>query len=279
MTMVGYGPDAEDAVQEASMIALRRIGDLRDPAAAGAWLRTVVRNACRKQYLAPAELSLGDSLAAVLRSAEPDPARLLDQHATGDWVWHAIEDLSPPLRLVLMLRYFSGVTAYRDIAAACGVPVGTVRSRLSEARGKLERALLATAEAAHGDFRTLARARRRDAEELIAAVARGELESAFASCFSRSVKVSGPPGFDAEGYGRLIRQLERDQADGAGNRLVNVVASGDLAVWEFEMLSPAWDPHHCPPGAGWVLQLRSGWVERARIFRLPSGFPQRASEA
>jgi DNA-directed RNA polymerase specialized sigma24 family protein len=29
--VLGYGPDAEDAVQDASVVALRRIGDLRDP--------------------------------------------------------------------------------------------------------------------------------------------------------------------------------------------------------------------------------------------------------
>ena len=50
MSVAGYGPDAEDAVQEASVIALRRIGDQRDPAVAGAWLRTVVRNVCRMQH-------------------------------------------------------------------------------------------------------------------------------------------------------------------------------------------------------------------------------------
>lgn len=279
MALSGYGPDAEDAVQEACMIALRRIGDLRDPAAAGAWLRTVVRNACRKQYLSPANLPLAEGRAAVLRSPEPDPAQLLEQSATRDWVWHAVEDLSPPLRLVVMLRYFSGVTAYQDIAGACGVPVGTVRSRLSEARGKLARALLATADAAHGDARALAERRRRDAEEQLAAVHSGELASAFAGSWSPAVEISGPPGFQAHGYGRLIRQLAQDAEDGAGNRLINVTASRDLAVWEFEMTSPPWDPEHCPPGAGWVLQLRSGWVERARLFHLRGRSPQRAQAA
>lgn len=269
MSMVGYGPDAEDAVQEASMIALRRIGDLRDPAAAGAWLRTVVKNVCRKRYQSPADLPLDDGFAAALRSAEPDPAQLLERHATRDWVWQAVENLSPPLRLVVMLRYFSGVTAYTDIARACGVPVGTVRSRLSEARGKLERALLATADAAHGDFRALAQARRRDAEESFAAIQRGEVASAIAASWSPDVEISGPPGFRAEGHGGLIRQVRQDQADGVGHRLVNVVASRDLVLWESEMLSPAWDPYHCPPGAGWILHLRSGWVERARLFHLP----------
>jgi RNA polymerase sigma factor (sigma-70 family) len=276
VSLLGHGPEAEDAVQEASLIALGRIGDLRDPAAAGAWLRTVVRNVCRRQYLSPAELPLGDGLAAALRSPEPDPAQLLERQATRDWVWHAVEELSPPLRLAVMLRYFSGVTAYQDIADACGVPVGTVRSRLNEARGRLARALLATADAEHGDARALTEAQRRHAEELVAAARRGELASAFAASFSPTVEVSAPHGFQAQGYGRFVRRLEQDQEDGVGIRLINVVASWDLAVWEFEMLNPPGDPHHCPPGTGWVLHLRSGWVERARLFHLRRPFPDRA---
>lgn len=47
LAMLGWGPDADDAVQDAILIALSRLGDLRDPAAAGPWLRTITRNAAR----------------------------------------------------------------------------------------------------------------------------------------------------------------------------------------------------------------------------------------
>ncbi|WP_431953383.1 RNA polymerase sigma factor [Actinacidiphila sp. bgisy167] len=45
--MHAVAPDAEDAVQDAALIALRRIGGIRDPDAAGPWPRMVVRNVCR----------------------------------------------------------------------------------------------------------------------------------------------------------------------------------------------------------------------------------------
>jgi DNA-directed RNA polymerase specialized sigma24 family protein len=47
LSLLGHGQDADDAVQDASLVALLRIGDVRDPAAVGPWLRMIVRNAYR----------------------------------------------------------------------------------------------------------------------------------------------------------------------------------------------------------------------------------------
>ncbi|MCA1220375.1 RNA polymerase sigma factor [Streptomyces sp. 8L] len=279
ISLVGYGPDAEDAVQEASMIALSRIGSLRDPAAVAPWLRAVVRNVCRTQRRSPAHVPLDDRHVALLRSAEPDPLERLERHATRDWVWQAMAELSSPLRLVLMLRYFSGVSTYQDIAATCGVPVGTVRSRLSEARGKLTRALLATADTAHDDVRKANEESRRQAEELLAATRRGEPGSALATSWLPTVALSGPGGIRSEGYGLLARGLEQDVRDGVSHHVANVIASGDLAVWEVTMQSPPDDPFHCPPGAAWVMHLRSGWVRQGRLFHTRRGHPEHTCAA
>ncbi|WP_427919527.1 RNA polymerase sigma factor [Streptomyces sp. cg40] len=59
LSLLGYGPDAEDAVQDAALTALtalRRIGDVREPAAVGAWLRAIVRNSARMRLRADREL-------------------------------------------------------------------------------------------------------------------------------------------------------------------------------------------------------------------------------
>src|SRR6478609_2710313 len=44
--LLGYRPDAEDAVQETCLAAMRHIGSVRDPESVGAWLQAVVRRAC-----------------------------------------------------------------------------------------------------------------------------------------------------------------------------------------------------------------------------------------
>jgi len=60
---------------------------------------------------------LSEAIATDWSQGPPDPAEILDRHALRDWVWSALEDLSPGLRLVTMLRYFTDVTSYEDIGA------------------------------------------------------------------------------------------------------------------------------------------------------------------
>ena len=114
-------------------------------------LRMVVRNECRARLRKMSAVLMAEPAEAVAVGrwdGLPDPAEVIDRHALRDWVWSALEDLSPGLRLVTMLRYFTDVTSYEDIAALCAAPVGTVRSRLHQARTQLAGALLRSADRA-----------------------------------------------------------------------------------------------------------------------------------
>ncbi|GAA4581480.1 sigma-70 family RNA polymerase sigma factor [Planotetraspora phitsanulokensis] len=266
LSILGYGPDAEDAVQEASLIAVRRIGDVRDPAALAPWLRAVVRNACRMQVRSRTAVPVGDLQALAPPSGELDPEALLERCAMRDWVWHAVEQLSPNLRLVTMLRYFTGVTAYEDIAEVCAVPVGTVRSRLNQARAKLSEALLATAGGAHGDVAALTEARRAEAEETLRAAHHGSLAEALAELWWPMVEVTWPQGKRTRGFDYLVRAMERDLGDGVRHRLANVVAGREVVIWEDDLINPPDDPFHCPPGVVWVNFLEEGRIRRVRLF-------------
>jgi RNA polymerase sigma-70 factor, ECF subfamily len=46
LRMLGHAPQAQDAVQDTFLIALRNIERLREPEAVGGWLRAVLRNVC-----------------------------------------------------------------------------------------------------------------------------------------------------------------------------------------------------------------------------------------
>jgi len=73
-----------------------------------------------------------------------------------DWIRGELDHLPQPLRVTVMLRYFGSYDSYDEVAAILGVPVGTVRSRLSEARARLADAMLASAGLIDDETRTLA---------------------------------------------------------------------------------------------------------------------------
>jgi len=265
LSLLGPGPDVDDVLQEAALVALVRLADLRDPTAAGAWLRMIVRNKCRMLLRdSPPTEPLPPSQST--REASPGPEALLEHHAMRDWVWEAVEELPGTLRMPLMLRHFTeGVTSYEHIAAVCGVPVGTVRSRLHQARAKLATALSATADTAHADTR----ARSADSWD----EARNTLTEAQAGNFARvlarrwSPDVALMDGASRMGGARLLtRAMDVDLAAGVRQRPVNVVAGRSIAVWEMDLINPADAPDHCPPSVAWIMTLSGGRVAQLRLF-------------
>lgn len=117
--LLGYGPGAEDAVQDGMLTALGRLDDLREPAAVGPWLRAVVRNVCRMQLragrpTAPLEEVAERWVAAGAAAVEES----LDRHALRDWVCHAVGQLSEPLQLVVLQRHMLAASGDRgDLTA------------------------------------------------------------------------------------------------------------------------------------------------------------------
>jgi len=258
--------DAEDAVQDACLTALSRIGDLRDADAAGPWLKMIVRNCCRMRLRRTLPLPLAEPRSGPL-SVLNDPALLVERHVARDWIWHALGQLSQPLRVVVLLRYFTRTTGYDQIAALCGVPVGTVRSRLSKARATLAGLLLATAESwsERGDLAVLARYR-----DLFGGLTSGGLALAD---LHQELHPEMETVWDATrrttGLAPVTGLLSRSSDAGVGMRIVTLVASRDIVVCETETLNPAESPDHCPPGVAWLLRLDGGRAGQLRLFHEP----------
>ncbi|MFG1664056.1 RNA polymerase sigma factor [Streptomyces sp. Y7] len=276
LSLLGYGPDAEDAVQDAALTALRRIGDVRDPAAVGAWLRAIVRNSCRMRLRAgretPGLVGL-DHLQARDQgpSCPSHPERVVDQHAMRDWIWDAMEQLPEPLRLVLMLRHFSGITSYREIAQTCEIPVGTVRSRLNQARTKVAQVLLTTAAQMHDDASRLTEDSRQEAEVTLEGARRGRQPREILQLWPAETELLGvlsTPGERCHPFPAMRRNREK----GVTQRLRHVVASRSLTIWEMDVINPAGIPDPCPPTLAWVMVRRN---RRVRTLRVVFPEPQR----
>lgn len=270
LSVLGKPSDAEDAVQDAMLTALGRIQDLRDPGAVGPWLKMVARNCCRMQLRAKLPVPVADPLPAPGLDVVSDPALLIEAHAARDWVWHAVEQLSEPLRLVTLLRYFTSVRSYDQIGALCGIPVGTVRSRLSKARATLAAQLrdASVQEAAHADVARITAARRREAEQTLL---RGEREyaSTLRDACHPGLETTWPDGRRTQGVEPVIGLLDRSTDAGVEQRLTTVVASRRIVIWETEIRNPPEDPRHCPAGSAWLMWMDADRVSRLRLFHEP----------
>ncbi|MEU8973423.1 sigma-70 family RNA polymerase sigma factor [Streptomyces monashensis] len=266
LSLLGCGPDAEDAVQDAALTALRRIGDVRDPAAVGAWLRAIVRNAARMRLRDARETPGLDGLGE-LRPGEHGPSypeRLIDRHAMRDWIWDAVEELPPQQRLVLMLRHFSGITSYQEIAAVCEVPLGTVRSRLSQARAKMAQVLMTTAEQAHADASALAEESRHEAVATLAAAERGALPPEISELWPAEAEMVGRFG-TPEGRIHPGPVMRRVLDKGVRQQVRHVVASSDITIWEMDVTNPADSADPCPPTLAWLMFRRDRRVRSLRV--------------
>jgi RNA polymerase sigma factor (sigma-70 family) len=262
--IAGRGPEAEDAFQETCLIALRHIGSVRDPAAVGAWLHSVLRRACLQQKRRRRAEVLTCELPEIADDGE-SAERRIERLELRDWIRGAIDRLPEALRVAAMLRYFGSYDSYGEVAAILGIPIGTVRSRLSEARAKLASALLASGGLIDDDRRAADRVRERFwLEEFRDIFARCE-SGRFVSHFAPELLVVWSNGRRARGRRHLAAEIDDDLAAGVRLDLERVVGSGNITVVEARFENPASAPEHCPPGISLVL---AGHAERPSGIRL-----------
>ena len=138
--------DAEDAVQECYLRALRHFDTYRGPAMKP-WLLTILRNVCNAEFARRGKREVTSDCSAEKEADEvplwQEPqvspeTTLLRQH-DDDTIRQLIAGLPQQFREVIVLREVNELS-YQEIAQVAGVPVGTVMSRLARARAMLRSA-------------------------------------------------------------------------------------------------------------------------------------------
>jgi len=139
--------DAEDAVQECYLRALRHFDNYRGPAIKP-WLFAILRNVCNAEFArraaqpAPAGSSEEQDLvdaAPLWQEPQPSPEAELLRDQDSETIRRLVAELPAQFREAIVLRDINDLS-YRDIADVVGVPVGTVMSRLARARSMLRAA-------------------------------------------------------------------------------------------------------------------------------------------
>ena len=136
--------EAEDAVQDACLIAWERASSLRDPDRFPAWFGRVLINGCRdrvrrKQRQRVRAIALQATWPG--EAGGPDPSESISGNDRA--LDEAFDRLDIDHRLVVLLRFWQDLTL-EEIADRLDTPVGTVKSRLHYALRKLRADLEAT---------------------------------------------------------------------------------------------------------------------------------------
>jgi RNA polymerase sigma-70 factor (ECF subfamily) len=174
--------------------------------------------------------------------------------------------LSEPLRAVVVLRYFTRASSYDSMAAVLGIPVGTVRSRLSEARRKLGSLLREQASLEHGDHAALVRSRRALFDEIHAQYNRGlGCTSLVAALRPDAVLHKASSRRVIRGAGVIARGIQGDIDAGMRLRLLDVIAGQDITVVEGAFDNPPEHPEHCPQFTTQVFFHQGDYIRAIRL--------------
>ena len=132
---------AEDALQDALVIAWRDLRGLRDPDRFDAWLHRLLVNVCIVQASRERRRVVNLRVLPVDGPAAPD--QLLNV-VVRDQLERGFRRLPPEQRAILTLHHFVGYSP-TEIAETLGIPAGTARSRLHHAHRAMRAALEADA--------------------------------------------------------------------------------------------------------------------------------------
>jgi RNA polymerase sigma-70 factor (ECF subfamily) len=133
-------PEADEAAQEVMLSVWRRAGSFDpDKAAAATWIFAIARNR-RVDMLRRRRPEPDPEDPLFAPEPERTPAQTAARRDRDRAVRAALAALSPEQLEMVRLAFFDGAT-HAEIAAAAGAPLGTVKSRLRLAMGKLRAAL------------------------------------------------------------------------------------------------------------------------------------------
>ena len=145
---LGNVEDAEDAVQDALLSALRHVDQFRGQAQMSTWLTAILLNSVRMKlrqrprrvHIPLDEKDLEEdelSFSQVVPDHRPGPEDICRWWELTDLLFRLMKRLSPTLRRTFQLRAVDGLSI-RETANVLRVPEGTAKARIARARARLK---------------------------------------------------------------------------------------------------------------------------------------------
>ncbi len=127
MSILKNSNDAEDAVSETVLTAYEHLSSLKKNDSFKAWMMTILVNVSKKMLRKKKRVVLYDDLGLFEKSTDEGSCEM----------WEAVLTLNAKYAKVVILYYYEGFST-KEIARILHIPEGTVKSRLSRARSKLQ---------------------------------------------------------------------------------------------------------------------------------------------
>lgn len=143
MHVLGSAEDAQDAAQDAFVLAYEKLASFRGQSQFYSWLFRIAFNRAVTEKRKTKRMSTSLDRQRESNGMEPsdvnpasEPSYAMDVADRQRRVQQALAELSPEFRTALILKELDGMS-YEEIADALEIPVGTVRSRIHRARLEL----------------------------------------------------------------------------------------------------------------------------------------------
>ncbi|HEV2425129.1 MAG TPA: sigma-70 family RNA polymerase sigma factor [Terriglobia bacterium] len=144
--IVGRAEDAEDALQDGLLLAVRKLRTFENRSRFSTWLNRIVVNAALMQrrrkvrqelhLVRPGESTDGElSMAGEIADHGPDPEQIYSRREQSQILQRRVDCLPLSCRAVLWLN--AEGLRIREVAARLGMPEGTVKSHLHRGRAVL----------------------------------------------------------------------------------------------------------------------------------------------
>lgn len=240
-------PFAEDMVQETFTTAFLKVSQLREPEAFGGWLKKILLHHCWKAIEKETHQPVGKELPDEAEGWwENDWNQKFETLSNRARIYSCLAPLSDSLRSAILLRYFSDHSSYADIASVLAIPVGTVRSRLNEARRLLARQWSRTEDAHPGIWKKSEEWNHFYQQSFEGMHRHDDCKNKFLNHLEKNVVLNLPGGKTSLGRNVFDEIIQDDRRAGSWLTPTNIVSNDNISIVEVAHFNSRENPTHCP---------------------------------
>jgi RNA polymerase sigma factor (sigma-70 family) len=264
--LCGNFPEAKDIVQDSFVTAWLKISQLKDAVTFGSWIKTIlIRNCYQWRYKNKQRKAIDPGCLPDEHLIGYELEKELDHLLTEKRLRTVLTRLPETLRITLLLRYFSAFQSYNEISEILSIPIGTVRSRLNEAKSKLMERWNE-----HPGFDVNVIKESNEWNEFYYQAYSGlhfhdDQKNRLINHLDKSIQIVLPSGQFNIGSRVFENIIADDKRVGSYLTPVNVVSSGNISVIEVSHHNSVEHPHHCPPRSVTILFRKKTEVNKMNL--------------